>query len=51
MKLAEGKCPNKNCISNHEPMKGRLVVLNEKPLTVRCHYCERTFRGHEIQKS
>jgi len=41
-------CPNPKCITNAEPVVTRFRRLNEKPLTVRCGYCERTFDGSEL---
>ncbi len=42
------KCPNPNCISNHERIETRFRVEREKPLHVRCHYCERRIRESEF---
>jgi len=36
------KCVNPNCITNNEPMKTEFVVESEKPVLVRCKYCERS---------
>jgi len=42
------KCPNPNCISNHERIETRFNVETAKPLHVRCHYCERRIREAEF---
>lgn len=42
------KCPNPNCISNHERIETRFRVETAQPLDVRCHYCERRIRGDEF---
>lgn len=42
------KCPNPNCISNHERIETRFKVEAAKPLLVRCHYCERRIREGEF---
>ena len=42
------KCPNPNCISNHERIETRFKVESEKPLRVRCPYCERRIREEEF---
>lgn len=42
------KCPNPNCISNHERIETKFRVETQKPLNVRCHYCERRIRETEF---
>jgi aspartate carbamoyltransferase regulatory subunit len=42
------RCANPNCVSNHERWTTRFDVAKVKPLSVRCHYCERTFLGSEL---
>ncbi len=42
------KCPNPNCISNHERIETRFNVETAKPLQVRCHYCERRISESEF---
>ena len=42
------KCPNPNCITNHERGETRFRVETTKPLHVRCHYCERRIREEEF---
>jgi aspartate carbamoyltransferase regulatory subunit len=43
------KCPNPNCISNNEKVISRFFVISEKPVKVRCAYCERIFTSDEIE--
>jgi aspartate carbamoyltransferase regulatory subunit len=44
------KCPNPNCISNHEKtVETRFKVETQQPLSVRCHYCERRIRAGEFE--
>jgi len=42
------RCPNPNCISNHERIETRFKVETQRPLDVRCHYCERRIREDEF---
>lgn len=39
------RCPNRNCVTNHEPCGTRFDVQSQDPLTVCCHYCEREFEA------
>jgi len=50
-KLLSGilKCYNPNCITNSEPMETKFVVEQEKPLVVRCRYCEREMKKKDIE--
>jgi len=43
------RCSNPKCITNHEAIVTRFSVENEEPLKVRCHYCERSLYGDEIE--
>lgn len=36
------KCINPNCITNKETIETKFNVIEEKPLKVQCHYCEKT---------
>lgn len=36
------KCINPNCISNVEEMETIFDVVSREPLTIQCHYCEKT---------
>lgn len=42
------RCRNPSCISNQERIKTRFVVVQRRPLRLRCHYCERAINGDEI---
>jgi aspartate carbamoyltransferase regulatory subunit len=42
------RCPNPNCISNHERVETRFHVETAQPIDVRCHYCERRIREGEF---
>ena len=44
------KCPNPNCICNHEDCLSRFELVRKDPLEVRCQYCERLFMGDELKK-
>jgi aspartate carbamoyltransferase regulatory subunit len=35
------KCMNPKCISNHEEMTTRFVVVNKSPVLLKCRYCEK----------
>ena len=37
------KCPNPKCISRNEPVTSKFYKIREKPVTIKCHYCERSF--------
>ena len=41
-------CPNPNCVTNHERWHTRFLVIQQRPLSVRCHHCERDFPGEEL---
>ena len=36
-------CPNPNCITRHEEIDSKFYKLKDKPLTIKCHYCEKAF--------
>ena len=42
------RCPNPNCITNHERIQSRFRVEGRKPILVRCRYCERRIREEEF---
>ncbi len=42
------RCPNPSCVSNHETLPSRFLVLNRKPLRVRCAFCERAITSDQI---
>lgn len=35
------RCPNPNCVTNHERIETRFDVEARSPIRVRCRYCER----------
>jgi aspartate carbamoyltransferase regulatory subunit len=42
-------CPDRFCITNHEEVPGKFLVVDTDPLTLRCHYCETLFFGPLIK--
>lgn len=46
--LGIARCPNGNCITNHEQWESRFEVIDRRPLIVRCHHCERSFPADEL---
>ncbi len=42
-------CPDRFCITNHEEVPGKFLVVNQNPLTLMCHYCETEFFGPLIR--
>ncbi|NYB52333.1 MAG: aspartate carbamoyltransferase regulatory subunit [Methanobacteriaceae archaeon] len=43
-------CSNPNCITNtEEPVNTRFTVLDNDPLILRCHYCERIMDQSEVE--
>ncbi len=43
------KCFNPNCVSNHEKMQTHFRVESKDPPRLRCHYCERSMEGKDIE--
>ncbi|MBU0598146.1 aspartate carbamoyltransferase regulatory subunit [Patescibacteria group bacterium] len=44
------KCPNPACVTNHDPVATtRFFKENGKKIELRCAYCERYFKEHEIE--
>ncbi|MBT4823698.1 aspartate carbamoyltransferase regulatory subunit [Candidatus Woesearchaeota archaeon] len=41
-------CNNPNCITNVEEVSTHFYVVQESPLNIKCHYCERTIDKEEI---
>jgi len=35
------KCPNPNCVTNHEPIKSQFLVIGREPVRLQCGYCDR----------
>ena len=45
------KCVNPKCISNtDEPIKSKFYLIDNNPVTLKCHYCERLISEEEINK-
>jgi aspartate carbamoyltransferase regulatory subunit len=42
------RCPNPNCITNHERIETRFDVETRKPIRIRCRYCERRILESEF---
>jgi aspartate carbamoyltransferase regulatory subunit len=42
-------CPDRFCITNHEEVPGKFIVVEHDPVTLRCHYCETEFFGPLIR--
>lgn len=43
------RCPNPKCITNNEPMATRFEVSRDGEMTLRCHYCCRTFAAGDAE--
>jgi aspartate carbamoyltransferase regulatory subunit len=43
------KCLNPNCITQHTSVETRFKVTKTSPLTLRCHYCERSVEAGEVE--
>ncbi|MFQ5956205.1 MAG: aspartate carbamoyltransferase regulatory subunit [Candidatus Brocadiales bacterium] len=43
------KCFNPNCVSNHEKIHTHFRVEKKDPPHLRCHYCERSMEGKDIE--
>lgn len=43
------KCSNPNCITNVEDIKTRFMLEKERPLKIRCVYCERIMSRDDIK--
>ena len=44
------KCPNTGCITNQEPYKiTHFIKLSEKPMKIKCKFCEGTFKEGEFE--
>ena len=41
--------PDRFCITNHEEVPGKFLVVGQSPLTLMCHYCETEFFGPLIR--
>ena len=43
------KCPNPKCITNNEPMKTRLHVLDKEQGILQCHYCNKEVKVENVK--
>jgi aspartate carbamoyltransferase regulatory subunit len=43
------KCMNPKCITNVEEVTTRFRVMNEDPITLKCHYCEKITDHEHIE--
>jgi len=43
------RCNNPKCITNHERITTRFMVLDDDPIRVQCRYCERFMTGKDIE--
>lgn len=41
-------CTNPSCITNHDEVESKFVVISENPIKLRCNYCERSFHEEDI---
>ena len=41
-------CSNPNCITNKEPAQTQFELVQESPLRIRCHFCERIMSRKDI---
>lgn len=44
------RCSNPACITNNEDVPTKFKVLKNKPLKVKCHYCERCMERSECER-
>ncbi len=45
-------CPNATCITRkeNEPIKSKFVLVSEKPLKLKCHYCGEVIEENDIPR-
>lgn len=43
------KCPNPKCVTNHEPIKTKFIIINKEKLNLNCYYCEKLFEKDDIK--
>ena len=46
---AIAKCMNPKCISNNEAITTRFVVVQKKPVALKCRYCEKITDQHHLE--
>ncbi|MDR1672059.1 MAG: aspartate carbamoyltransferase regulatory subunit [Bacteroidales bacterium] len=42
------RCVNPKCITNNEPMITKFYVVAKKPVSLKCHYCERIVEQEQM---
>ena len=42
------KCFNPKCITNHEAITTRFTVISEKPIELKCQYCEKITSEEQV---
>ena len=43
------KCMNPKCITNHEKVRTKFRVVNDSPIVLKCHYCEKLTDQEHIE--
>ena len=43
------KCVNPNCITNHQQVSTRFIVIDKEDLKLQCHYCEKITAKNNIE--
>lgn len=43
------RCDNPKCITNHEPMATKYIVVSREPLVIKCHYCNHSVEGKKAK--
>lgn len=46
--ISIAKCFNPKCITNHEKITTRFTVISEKPIELKCHFCEKITNEDEV---
>ena len=42
-------CTNPNCITRHQKIVSKFITVLPMPVTLQCHYCEKTVSGENIR--
>lgn len=42
------KCVNPQCVTNYESIPTRFDVIHKKPVTLKCHYCEKITEENQM---
>ncbi|MBN1233371.1 MAG: aspartate carbamoyltransferase regulatory subunit [Candidatus Coatesbacteria bacterium] len=43
------RCPNPQCITNHQDVVTHFLIDQDQPFFIRCYYCERQFVSDELK--